>query len=213
MPSRRPPSPHLQALADFFASAESAYGLRSSFGPLADMARAGFGGGSADHERAYTDRRFGLGPAGSGAVTRARATRAALATLDAATVAILFARYGGTPWADIIDRAHGVGSSHLVTRALGDLAGVALLCPRAAVGFAAGPPNPARSRDSLGGYIVALCGKGRCASPAKAAALAAEARAMLAAAELAYLAAIGAAPVPGPARRRPGVPGAVEGAL
>ena len=89
MPSRRPPSPHLQALADFFASAESAYGLRSSFGPLADMARAGFGGGSADHERAYTDRRFGLGPAGSGAVTRARATRAALATLDAATGKLL----------------------------------------------------------------------------------------------------------------------------
>ncbi len=209
---RRPPNPALQALADFFESADAEQGLRSSFGPLADMARAGFGSGSADHERAYTDRRFGLVPAGSGAVTRARATRSALATLPPAQVAILFARYGGTPWTDIIDRAHGVGSSHLVTRALGDLVGVALLCPRAVKGFATATPNPSRSLDSLGGYIVALCGKGKQASPPKAAALAAEARALLATAECAYLAAIGAEPMP-TARRRPGVPGAVEGVL
>jgi len=210
---RRPPSPHLQALADFFASSESDQGLRSSFAPLADMARGGtLGGGSPDHERAYTDRRFGLGPAGSGAVTRARATRAALAPLPASTVAILFARYGGTPWADIIDRAHGTGSSHLVTRALGDLVGVALLAPRAAKGFAAASPHPSRPLDSLGGYIVLLCGKGPRSSAAKAAALAAQCRALLAAAEAAYLAAVGAAPMPAQ-RRRPGVPQAVEGAL
>jgi len=209
---RRPPNPALQALADFWSSSESDQGLRSSFAPLADMARAGFGGGSPDHERAYTDRRFGLGPAGSGAVTRARATRAALARLDAAHVAVLFARYGGTPWADIIDRAHGTGTSHLVTRALGDLVGVALLAPRAAKGFAAASPHPSRPLDSLGGYIVLLCGKGPRSSAAKAAALAAECRALLAAAEAAYLAAVGASPAPAQ-RRRPGIPQAVEGAL
>lgn len=209
---RRPPNPALQALADFFESSDAEQGLRSSFGPLADMARAGFGSGSADHERAYTDRRFGLGPAGSGAVTRARATRAALATLPPEQVAILFARYGGIPWHRIIDAAHGTGSSLLVTRGLGDLIGVALLCPRAAKGFASAVPHPSRALDSLGGYIVLLYGKGPRANPAKAKALADEARALLATAECAYLAAVGAEPLPAQ-RRRPGVPGAVEGVL
>ena len=46
---RRPPSPHLQALADFFESSDAEQGLRSSFGPLADMARAGFRSGSAEY--------------------------------------------------------------------------------------------------------------------------------------------------------------------
>lgn len=210
--TRRPPSPHLQALADFFASSDAEQGLRSSFGPLADMARGGFGNGCADHERAYTDRRFGLGPAGSGAVTRARATRAALATLPPATVAILFARYGGTPWDRIIDAAHGTGSSLLVTRGLGDLIGVALLCPRASKGFAAVAPHPSRAFDSLGGYIVLLYGKGPRANPTKAAALTAEARALLAEAETAYLAAVGALQSSAP-RKRPTVPQAVEEAL
>ena len=44
------------------------------------------------------------------------------------------------------------------------------------------------------------------------ASLAAEARTLLAAAECAYLAAVGVAPIPA-MRRRPGVPGAGEGAL
>lgn len=39
--TRRPPSPHLQALADFFASSDAEQGLRSSFGPLAPVSLAG----------------------------------------------------------------------------------------------------------------------------------------------------------------------------
>lgn len=198
---RRPPNPALQALADFFESSDAEQGMRSSFGPLADMARAGFGSGSADHERAYTDRRFGLGPAGSGAVTRARATRSALATLDPQHVAILFARYGGTPWHRIIERAFSHEKANHVTQALGDLAGVALLAPSVAKGHAAASakhPPPARW-DNPGGYIVALCSDGKRAGTA--ARVGAECRALLAAAELAYLDAVGAAPTPGPRRQ------------
>jgi len=198
---RRPPSPHLQALADFFASSEADHGLRSSFAPLADMARGGtLGGGSPDHERAYTDRRFGLGPSGSGAVTRARATRSALATLDPAHVAVLFARYGGTPWHRIMERAYSPQSALHVQMVLGELAGVALLAPSVAKGHAAAsakrPPPP--RWDNPGGYIVSLCSDGKRAGTA--ARVAAECRAMLAAAELAYLAAVGAAPI-GPRRQ------------
>jgi hypothetical protein len=164
------------------------------------MARAGFGGGSPDHERAYTDRRFGLGPSGSGAVTRARATRAALASLPASTVAILFARYGGTPWHRIMERAYSPQSALHVQMVLGELAGVALLAPSVAKGHAAAsakrPPPP--RWDNPGGYIVALCADGKRAGTA--ARVAAECRAMLAAAELAYLAAVGAAPI-GPRRQ------------
>lgn len=211
-PRRRPPNPAIQALADFFESSDAEQGLRSSFGPLADMARAGFGSGSADHERAYTDRRFGLGPAGSGAVTRARATRTALASLSPSTVAILFARYGGTPWHRIIERAFSHEKANHVAQALGDLAGVALLAPSVAKGHAAASAKHATAPrwDNVGGYIVSLCNDGK--RTGTAGKLEAECRALLAVAECAYLAAVGAAPVPAH-RRRPGVPQAVEGAL
>lgn len=212
-PRRRPPNPALQALADFFESSDAEQGLRSSFGPLADMARAGFGSGSADHERAYTDRRFGLGPAGSGAVTRARATRAALASLPHEQVAILFARYGGTPWERILDQTFGIGAGAKVQRRLGDLAGVALLAPSVARGYAIASQRPDASTsprwDNPGGYIYALCrdDKGR----EQAAMLRAECAAMLASAECVYLVACGVQPTP--PRRQPTVSEAMARAL
>lgn len=210
---RRPPSPHLQALADFFASSDAEQGLRSSFGPLADMARAGFGSGGADHERAYTDRRFGLGPAGSGAVTRARATRSILTTLPSTTIAILFARYGGTPWERILDQAFGIGAGAKVQRRLGDLAGVALLAPSVARGYAVASQradaSPSPRWDNPGGYIYALCrdDKGR----EQATMLRAECGAMLASAECVYLMACGE--TPRAPRRQPTVSEAMARAL
>lgn len=209
MTPRRPPNPHLDALADFFAHADADQGLRSSFGPLADMARGGFGGGSAaDPERNHTDRRFGLGPGGEGTVTRARAIRAALATLPAVSVDVLFARHGPTPWGQIIDRAFGKGMAIKVQARLGDLAGIALLAPSVARGFAGASSQPRRAAwDTPGGWLVALCldnkARPRCAT------VRAEAASMLADAERLYLAAMGAV-LPGhrgpqqrPARRPP----------
>lgn len=174
----------IDALVTFFACADSDQGLRSAGGPGGT-----FGSRSADYERRILDYRFGLGPAGEGTVTRARAVRSVLQSLPSASVDVLYAKHGPTPWGRIIDAAFGVGMSIKVTARLGDLAGVALLAPSVARGYAAAPSTAARrvAWNTPGGWLVALCMSGKPEARTEAARIKGEAVALLADAEGLFL--------------------------
>lgn len=103
----------------FLHHGESVMGLRSSFGPLVDLALGGFGGGGESESRA-TDRRHGWSSAAriEGAVAIARRLRARWQQLPADAQQVLWLAHGPHAWTNW---------SKDVNRVLGTLSGVALL--------------------------------------------------------------------------------------
>lgn len=186
----------LGMLADFFATADADQGMRSSWGPLADIAQGGFGGGG-DYERKIKDGRFGLGPAGRGSVTRAREVRSVLQALPPHMVAVLYAKHSLTPWTRIIDAAFGTGMSIKVTKRMGDLAAVALLTDEVRTGYEGAEAKPKQRNPAWsnpGGWLVALCIDKSDSAKQRAERVKTAARRLLSEAEAAYLAASGVVP-------------------
>jgi hypothetical protein len=122
-------------LETFFAAAESAAGLRSSWVALVGIALGG-AAGSRDPEARITDRRFALGPGGKTAVSYVREVRATLGQLSPTHQTVLFALYGRILWTKYLDNVFGKPTGAKVAAKLGDLIGVALLTEALAEGFA-----------------------------------------------------------------------------
>jgi hypothetical protein len=186
----------IEDLRAFFLSGDADQGLRSSWGPLSDIALGGFGG-TPDPEGAITDRRFGLGLAPT-ATTYARLVRSALQHLAPREQSALYVAHGPTPWPRVIDAAFGRGMAIKVQKRLADLAPVALLLDEVVAGGAGAEGEHEKGRRvqwaNAGGWIVALCldkgeaAKRRCERVKR------DAGALLANSERAYLAARGLAP-------------------
>lgn len=123
----------LQSLINYFTSADGDQGLRSSWGPLVDIAMGGFGG-VPDPERSVSDWRFGF--RGNSDVAEARRVRSALLKLEPRHLHALFQAHGPTPWDKIIDASQGRGTAMRAFRRIEPrLLAVALLLPRVKRGF------------------------------------------------------------------------------
>lgn len=121
----------------YLHNADAAMGLRSSFGPMVDLALGGFGGSSGSHDGgavARHDRRAEVG--GGGAVDLGRRLRERWMRLDPQTQRVLWLAYGPHAWSRW---------SKDVARALGELSGVALLTHAAERGSIATAKTKAES--------------------------------------------------------------------
>lgn len=180
-------SPQVRAqLTEYYMSAESALGMRSSFGVLVDAALGGWSS-NGDHDRAIV-RRHQLGPTASTPVSRAREVRAWLIAIGSKHESALDAVFGMTDWPHTVDNVFGRGMGIKVTKALGELVGVALLTEAVRKGYererdrkasllevpatvhlrsgridayvpgkAAVSAGKARPWDTPGGWLVTLC--------------------------------------------------------
>ncbi len=187
----------LDDLTTFFAEAEGDQGLRSSWGPLADIALGGFGG-TPDPERRVDH--LLLGPVAENKVTAARRVRSALLGLAPSAVGVLYAAHGPTPWGRVIDSAFGRGMGEKVAKRLGPLVGVALLTEAVRVGYAGAPDLPDRKPSRFpweeradawatpGGWLVTVAKSKEEGDKRRIERVRAEAAALLGAAEAAYLA-------------------------
>lgn len=177
------PTYAIDALASFFASAESDAGMRSTFGAFVALAQSGVrcDGGTKDHEINVTDRRFGWrgedGEARSGSAGRSRAVWKALRLLPGDAQNVLWAAHGPTDWSRLVDASFGRGTATKLTKLVGPHLGVALLTPTVAKGLAealAKAEEPTKRVveqtalwNTTGGWLVATAraeGKGN-ASP------------------------------------------------
>jgi hypothetical protein len=127
-PNLRLPINIADELAAYFATAESDFGVQSTFQAFVNMIVRGGPGGSANQEGQIRDERFGFksGPRGTGCVGKARRVYAALREVPASTT-VLYAAHGPTDWGRLIDSAFGRGMATKVAKAIGPYPGVALL--------------------------------------------------------------------------------------
>jgi hypothetical protein len=120
-------------LTEYFFSAESELGMRSSFGVLVDAALGGWSS-SSDRERAIV-RRHRLGPNAETSVSKARMVRSLLLAVGSEHETVLDAWFGMHDWQHLLDDVFGKGAGTKVTMALGELVGVALLTEPLRRGF------------------------------------------------------------------------------
>lgn len=120
------------ALAGFFASAESDAGMRSTFGAFVALAQSGVrtDGGVRDPEVNVTDERLLR-------IGRGREVWRALRRLPGETQCVLYAAHGPTDWAKLVDASFGRGTATKVMKLVGPHLGVALLTPTVVKGLAA----------------------------------------------------------------------------
>lgn len=165
------PTHAADALAAFFASAESDAGMRSTFGAFVALAQSGVrcDGGTKDHEINVTDRRYGWrgedGSPRTGSAGRSRAVWKALRMLPGDAQSVLYAAHGPTDWAKLVDASFGRGAATKLTKLVGPHLGVALLTPTVAKGLAEAlakaeePATRAVEKTALwnttGGWLVA----------------------------------------------------------
>ena len=143
------PTHAADALASFFASAESDAGMRSTFGAFVALAQSGVrtDGGRGDPEVNVTEERFGWpgrredGTGGPGEeypcrVSRSRGVWKALRLLPGDAQNVLWAAHGPTDWARLVDASFGRGTATKLAKLVGPHLGVALLTPTVAKGLA-----------------------------------------------------------------------------
>jgi len=157
-PNLRLPINIADELAAYFATAESDFGVQSTFQAFVNMIVRGGPGGSANQEGQIRDERFGFksGPRGTGCVGKARRVYAALREVPASTT-VLYAAHGPTDWGRLIDSAFGRGMAAKVMKAIGPYPGVALLTETARRGWAdaqTAPRKPEATPECLSARAV-----------------------------------------------------------
>jgi hypothetical protein len=178
------------ALAGFFASAESDAGMRSTFGAFVALAQSGVrtDGGVRDPEVNVTDERLLR-------IGRGREVWRALRRLPGATQCVLYAAHGPTDWAKLVDASFGRGKATKAVALVGPYLGVALLTATVRDGFAASDPNehadkPLERRalwNTTGGWLIAaVAAEGKRKEAPTCSAVSREARDLLTAAHAAY---------------------------
>jgi hypothetical protein len=194
---------YLAALDRHYGTEAHSFGIRSSFEPLAQIAQSGFGG-SPDPERNITDRMFRF--AGSETtITVARRIHAALLALSTDPDAqalysnALFLAHGSPTWQRALADVYGVKEAGRTIRRLGNVTPVVGLTAEALQGHADEPGH-----CHAGAWVVSLCQDPSEPAKQRCERIRAEAVAILASAEAAYLVACGLAlPTQGKRKAKP----------